>query len=280
MNKLTIFTAYNTTKKQLSGAGIEDFALEARYIMRHITGYDNTKIMANYMEELTPLQQTVLKNMVSRRMSGYPLQYILGVWQFYGLDFYVGEGVLVPRPDTETLVRRALEFLEGKPNAKILDLCAGSGCIGIAVAKNSGVKGVAVEKYQKAYSYLEKNIKRHSVDLTPVLADVLEYKTNDKFDLIVANPPYISEDELALMNKETSFEPREALFAEDNGLFFYKKIAALYKEKLTAGGMLAVEIGFSQAEAVKQIFKENGYTDIGVDCDYSGNQRVVFCTVK
>lgn len=280
MNKLTIFTAYNTTKKQLASAGIEDFALEARYIMRHITGYDNAKIMANYMEELTPLQQTVLKNMVTRRMSGYPLQYILGVWQFYGLDFYVGEGVLVPRPDTETLVRRSVEFLKDKPAAKILDLCAGSGCVGIAIAKNSGAKGVAVEKYEEAYTFLEKNIKRHSVEITPVLADILEFKTNDKFDLIVANPPYISEEELSLMNKETSFEPREALFAEDVGLFYYEKIAALYKDNLLPGGMLAVEIGFSQAEAVKEIFIRNGYTDIGVDSDYSGNQRVVFGTVK
>lgn len=280
MNKLTIFSAYNSTKKQLNSAGIEDYALEARYIMRHITGYDNTKIMANYMEELTPLQQTVLKNMVTRRMSGYPLQYILGVWQFYGLDFFVGEGVLVPRADTETLVRRALGFLENRPDAKMLDLCAGSGCVGIAVAKNSGVKGVAVEKYETAYAYLEKNIKRHSVPLTPVLADILNYETTDKFDLIVANPPYISEEELSLMNRETSFEPREALFAEDDGLFFYKKIAALYKEKLLPGGMLAVEIGFSQAEAVTEIFKENGFVNIAVDNDYSGNQRVVFGTVK
>ena len=280
MSKQTIFFAYNNTKKQLNSAGIPDYALEARYIIRHITGYDNAKIMANYMEELTPLQQTVLKNMVSRRMSGYPLQYILGVWQFYGLDFFVGEGVLVPRSDTETLVRRGLDFLENKPNAKILDLCAGSGCIGITIAKNSGVKGVAVEKYEAAFNFLEKNIKRHSVALTPVLADILEYETNDKFDLIVANPPYISEDELSLMNKETTFEPREALFAEEDGLFYYKKIAALYKDKLLPGGMLAVEIGFNQADAVVEIFKENGFVNIAVDNDYSGNQRVVFGTLN
>ena len=187
---------------------------------------------------------------------------------------------MVPRPDTETLVETALGFLKDKKGAKVLDLCAGSGCIGIAIAKNSDVTGVAVEKFPEAYAFLEKNIKRHSATVTPVLADILEFETTDKFDLIVANPPYISQDELSLMNKETSFEPREALFAEENGLFFYKKIAALYKDKLCAGGMLAVEIGFNQADSVKQIFTDNGFINVDSKCDYSGNQRVVFGTVK
>ncbi len=280
MNKLTIFSAYNQTKKLLNAAEIEDYALEARHIIRHVTGYDNAKILTNYTDELTPLQQTVLNNIIARRCSHYPLQYILGVWQFYGIDFIVGEGVLIPRADTETLVDKSLEFLKDKKSAKVLDLCSGSGCIAVALAKNSDCSVTALEKYERAFSYLEKNIKKHSVDATPVLADIFKYKPTEKYDLIVSNPPYISENELALMNKETSFEPKNALFAEDNGLIFYKHIIKNYKSSLNSGGMLALEIGFNQSEAVKELFFENGYLGIGSLQDYSGNQRVVFGTVN
>ena len=280
MNKLTIFSAYNQTKKLLMAAGIEDYALEARYIIRHITGYDNAKILTNYTDELTPLQQTVLNNIINRRCSHYPLQYILGVWQFYGLNFYVGEGVLIPRADTETLIDVSLDFLKEKPTASVLDLCSGSGCIAITLAKNSDCTVTAVEKYETAFGFLEKNIKKHSANVIPVLADIFEYKADKKYDLIVSNPPYISGDELDDMNKETSFEPKEALFAQEDGLVFYKHIIKNYKDCLNSGGMLALEIGFRQAAEVKKLFQKNGYLGIAVKEDYSGNQRVVFGTVN
>ncbi len=280
MNKLTIFSAYNQTKKLLKAAEIEDYGSEARYIIRNVTGYDNAKILTNYSDELSPLQQTVLNNMVNRRCTRYPLQYILGVWQFYGLDFLVGEGVLIPRSDTEALVDVALEHLKGKDTAQVLDLCSGSGCIAIAIAKNSNTSVTAVEKYDAAFEYLEKNIKKHAVNSQAVKADVFDYTPTNKFDLIVSNPPYISEDELALMNKETSFEPKSALFAEDDGLVFYKKIIKDYKQFLKSGGMLAVEIGFRQGDEVKSLFAQNGYENISIREDYGGNQRVVFGTVK
>lgn len=280
MNKLTIFSAYNQTKKLLKSAGIEDYALEARYIIRHITGYDNAKILTNYTDELTPLQHTVLNNIIHRRCTRYPLQYILGMWQFYGLDFLVGEGVLIPRADTETLVDVSLEFLKEKPSANVLDLCSGSGCIAISLAKNCNCSVTAVENQEKAFTFLEKNIEKHSANVKPVLADVFEYTPIEKFDLIVSNPPYISEDELYLMNKEALFEPKSALFAKDDGLAFYKHIIKNYKNVLNPGGMLALEIGFNQADAVKMLFRENGYLDIGCQEDYSGNQRVVFGTVN
>ncbi len=162
----------------------------------------------------------------------------------------------------------------------MLDLCSGSGCIAVALAKNSGCSVSALEKHEKAFSYLEKNIKKHSVNVNPILADVFEFKPQEKYDLIVSNPPYISENELLLMNKETSFEPKSALFAEEDGLIFYKHIIKNYKPFLNSGGMLAVEMGFNQAAAVKAIFAENGYLNIDSLCDYSGNQRVVFGTVN
>ncbi len=280
MSKLTIFTAYNQTKKVLKAAGIEDYACDARYIMRYVTGLDNAQILSNYTKELTPLQQTVLNNIVNRRATRYPLQYILGVWQFYGLDFIVGEGVLIPRSDTETLVDVALECLKNKTDASVLDLCAGSGCIGIAIAKNSGAAVTCVEKHGEAFGFLEKNCKKHGGCAAAVQADVFEFSPSEKFDLIVSNPPYISEQELSLMNKETQFEPKNALFAGDDGLEFYKKIIRDYKCHLKSGGMLILEIGFSQGDAVKALMAENGYLNISCREDYGGNERVVFGTVN
>ena len=279
MTKHTIFTAYNQTKKILKAAGIEDYSCDARYILRHVTGLSNAQILTKYNEELTPLQQTVLNNMVNRRAKRYPLQYILGVWQFYGLDFLVGEGVLVPRADTEVLVETCLELLEDKPSKKVLDLCAGSGCIGIAIAKNSDSDVICLEKYDEAYEYLQKNAKKHENCVKTVKADVFTFNTEEKFDLIVSNPPYISEEELALMNKETEFEPREALFAEENGLIFYKKIIRDYKQFLNHGGILAFEIGFSLGVAVKALMLEAGYKNVTCRNDFGGNERVVFGTV-
>ncbi len=279
MNKKTIFSSYNNTKKLLKAAGIENFALESRYIIRHVTGYDNAKILTNYNDELTPLQQTVLNSIVNRRASRYPLQYLLGVWQFYGLDFFVGEGVLIPRSDTEALIDVCLEHLKEKENAAVLDLCSGSGCIAVSIAKNSNSKVFALEKYEKAFEFLKKNIKRHNAKVTPILADVFEYETKEKFDLIVSNPPYIPKEELEFMNKETEFEPKEALFSE-NGTAFYEFIAKNYKKNLKKGGMLAFEIGFNQEKRVRAILEKNGYINISAREDLGGNQRVVFGTVN
>ncbi|MBR5923642.1 MAG: peptide chain release factor N(5)-glutamine methyltransferase, partial [Clostridia bacterium] len=123
--KTTIFKAYNETKERLAGAGIEDFGFEARVIMRHVTGFDNKKIMLNYNAELTALQTDRLNDIVTRRSARYPLQYILGEWSFYGRTFKVGDGVLIPRADTETAVEAALDLIKDKPSPDIADLCAG-----------------------------------------------------------------------------------------------------------------------------------------------------------
>lgn len=279
MNKETIFSAYNRTKKALNEAGIENYGGEARFIIRYVTGYDNAKILTNYNDELTPVQQTILNGIIAERITHYPLQYILGIWQFYSLDFFVGEGVLIPRSDTEILVDKCLDFLKDKKKARVLDLCAGSGCIAVCIAKNSDASLIAAEKYEKAYGYLLKNIKRHNADVTPILADIFDYETEEKFDLIVSNPPYISADEIDLMNKETEFEPKEALFSEDSTAF-YEFISKNYKKNLKKGGMLAFEIGFLQGEKVKNFMIENGYENVTVLKDYDGNDRVVFGTVN
>lgn len=280
MNRLTIFAAWNQAKKELKNAGIDSYSFEARQIIRHITGLDNAAIMAKYNEQLSPLQQTMYNDVLRRRASHYPLQYLLGEWSFYGLDFYVGEGVLIPRADTETLVDAALDFLKERTSADVIDLCSGSGCIAVAVAKNSSATVDALEKYDVPFSYLQRNIKRNGASVTPIKEDVFAFIPDKKYDLVLSNPPYVSADEMDIIDTETSHEPDTALYGGEDGLSFYRFLAENWKKYIKTGGMLMFEVGFRQADAVSEIMRAAGFTDIGTREDAGGIQRVVFGTVK
>ena len=249
---MTIFEAYNNTKKRLAAAGIEDSVFEAKAIIRHITGLSNNEILTNYMNNLTEFQENNLTAIMRQREIRYPLQYILGNWGFYKYKFKVGVGVLIPRNDTEILVETASEFLKDKKNPQVLDLCAGSGCIGISLAKDyPDAAVVMVEKFEEAARYIKQNIELNEAYNTLLLmGDVLEGAGSGEYDLIVSNPPYIPKTELSLMNEETKFEPETALLCEGDGLKFYRVIAEKYKASLKNGGMLAFEVGFSQAQSV------------------------------
>ncbi len=277
---MTIFTAYNDAKKALKSAGIESANFEAKQIIKYVTGYSNSEILSLYNSKLTPLQLTAYSSILNRRLSRYPLQYILGEWSFYGLDFCVGEGVLVPRADTEILVDKSLEFLKEKNNPDVLDLCSGSGCIAIAIAKNKECAVTALEKYDAAYKYLEKNTEKNNANVTAVLGDVFTFTPDKKYDLIVSNPPYVSALGMEIIDEETAHEPDSALYGGEDGLIFYRCIAERYKKHLKAGGMLAFEVGFDAADTVREILKMNGFINIGTQNDYGGIQRVVFGTVE
>ncbi len=278
---MTIFECYNQTKKMLKAAGVPDEVFEAKQLIKFITKMNNAEILANYTASLDKVQEALWTVTVKQRCTRYPLQYILGEWDFYGMPFYVGEGCLAPRADTEVLVSTANEWLIRKPDAKVLDLCAGSGCIGVTVAKKNPKASVTlVEKYDVPYTYLNRNIKRHETEnATAVLADIFTYQPNEKFDLILSNPPYISSEEMSLLNEEAKMEPTTALFGGEDGLDFYRHILKEYKQYLNQGGALMVEIGFSQGEAVKELFTQNGFINVQIKNDYQDNQRVVFGTL-
>lgn len=279
---MTIFEAYNNTKKRLAAAGIEDSVFEAKAIIRHITGLSNTEILTSYMNELTEFQENNLTAIMRQREIRYPLQYIIGTWGFYKYKFKVGVGVLIPRSDTEVLVEAASEFLKDKENPQILDLCAGSGCIGISLAKDYPDSAVVmVEKFDEAIRYIDQNVKLNEAYNTLLIkGDVLEGDGKEnKYDLIVSNPPYIPESEISLMNAETKFEPETALLSEGDGLKFYREIAHIYKASLKDGGMLAFEVGYKQADSVCEILNQNGYKDVKAVKDYNGINRVV-CAIK
>lgn len=277
---MTIFSAYNDTKNRLREAGIEPYVFEAKQIIRFVTKYSNAQIMEKYMEELDPLKEQFLKSVVAGRVKRIPLQYLLGEWSFFGYDFFVGKGVLCPRPDTETLVEVALDLVGNAP-AKIADLCAGTGCVGISVAKEKPITLVtAVEKYDAAYDYLTKNIEKNGAEnVIAVKGDIETYETNEKFDLILSNPPYISRDEMATIDEETKNEPETALFGGEDGLDFYKIILNKWLPRLNDGGSLAVEVGAGMAEKVKELFIAAGLKNVKTREDINEIERVVYGTL-
>lgn len=277
---MTIFSAYNDTKNKLREAGIEPYVFEAKQIIRFVTKYSNAQILEKYMEPLDPIKEQFLKSVVAGRVKRIPLQYLLGEWSFFGYDFFVGKGVLCPRPDTETLVEVALDLVGNAP-AKIADLCAGSGCVGISVAKEKPITLVtAVEKYDAAYDFLTRNIEKNGAEnVIAVKADIETYETNEKFDLILSNPPYISREEMSTIDEETKNEPETALFGGEDGLDFYKIILDKWLPRLNEGGSLAVEVGAGMAERVKELFIAAGLKNVKTREDINEIERVVYGTL-
>lgn len=275
---MTIFEAYNNTKKKLQAAGIEDYVFEAKEIIKHITGFNASQILTLYSKKLTEFEENNLTAILRQREIRYPLQYIFTKWDFYGRSFYVGPGVLVPRADTETVIDVCKEFLNGKDSMRILDLCAGSGCIGITLAKEfSTAEVLMIEKYAEAISYAEKNINSNSADNAKISSGDIFLKSGaeEKYDLIVSNPPYIPENEMSITSPETKFEPETALIAKDGGMEFYKAIIENYTDSLRAGGMLCFEVGVSGAKTVVPLLEKAGYRDIKVKKDLGGIDRAV-----
>ena len=280
---MTIFEAYNKTKKELAAAGIEDYVFEAKQILRHITGFSNVQIISNPHKKLSLFEENNLTAIIKQRLIRYPLQYIIGEWGFYGGNFKVGPGVLVPRADTETLIDIALEFLKDREKSQVCDLCTGSGCIGITVAREKSDSFVtAVEKYEEALRYARENAKLNGTEnIEFISGDVFEGAGAEKqYDLILSNPPYIPPEEMKEISPEAKFEPETALLGGEDGLDFYRAIIKGYKASLVDGGMMAFEVGMGEAEAVAELMKNQGFCDIGTRQDAAGIERVVFGTVN
>lgn len=278
---MTIFEAYNDCKIQLQAAGIEDYVFESKQIIKHVTGYTNAQILTKYTQPLNQFQQNNLTAIIKQRLIRYPLQYIIGKWNFFGREFFVGPGVLIPRSDTETLIDVCLEALKGKESPKVLDLCAGTGCIGITVKGEYPSADVTlVEKYEEALNFTVKNALHNGTDVKIVKGDVLKTEgAEGLYDLIVSNPPYITEADMKTLQPEVKFEPETALCGGDDGLMFYRHIAKEYKKHLAQNGVLAFEVGINEAEEVAEIMMQNGFRNVNCRKDYCEIDRVVFGTV-
>ncbi len=279
----TIFEAYNETKKRLKAAGIEDAVFEAKQIIKHITGLNNAQILSAYTSLLTEYQQNLLTAVTHQREAHYPLQYIFGEWGFFGREFEVGVGVLIPRADTEPLVEKALALIRDIKNPDVLDLCAGSGCIGVSVAaERSDARVTLIEKYELAAGFCACNIARHrTTNATLKMGDVLSGDgSENKYDLIVSNPPYITDDEMQVLQPEVTFEPPTALAGGSDGLTFYRAIVENYKGSLNAGGIMMFEVGATQSAQVAEIMTAAGFKHIDFVLDAAGIRRVVFGTAE
>lgn len=262
---------------RLIAAGCEDGGFDARCLLEDIG-----ELPRGSMPDETPLsaqQVADLTQALTQREAGRPLQYILGEWEFLTLILKVGEGVLIPRPDTELLCELAADRLAGTDAPRVLDLCAGSGCVGLGVASlYPPARVTAVELSEAALPYLRANVACYPrLAVTVRQADVLtDWDTfADGWDAILSNPPYIPTADLPGLMREVQHEPKIALDGSADGLAFYRVIAGNWCKKLRDGGFCAVEVGFDQAQAVAALFAGAGLKNIEIHPDLAGIPRVV-----
>lgn len=275
---MTVRDYYINAKNLLQKSGIEDFAYDARLILENVLSIGHNEWLISLNKNISKEKLALLDEKLEKRQNRYPLQYILGEWNFYKYSFKVGEGVLIPRSDTEILVEKCCEYLKTVKQPKVLDLCAGSGCIGISIAKDFPQSAVfAVEKFYSALKYLNKNIEHNNAtNVTVIKGDVLLGDASDGvYNLIVSNPPYIPPCEMEIISPETRFEPKTALLGGEDGMLFYKAIVKEYKNSLTKGGMLAFEVGINEDRKVAEILKTADFKNITVTKDFNGINRVV-----
>lgn len=251
---------------------------EARILLAHVMNCDEMSLRLAPMGEVNSRQAEAFAALCGRRAAGEPLQYLLGRWEFFGLPFAVGPGVLIPRPETELLVETALEKLQGKAAPAVADLCSGSGCIAVAVAKNLPDAAVtAVELSDLALGYLRQNVAANAAKVEVVQGSVLDagLLAGRSFDMILSNPPYISDAEMADLQPEVKREPEMALWGGSDGLTFYSALPAICYPLLKKGGWLAFEIGYTQQQAVEDFLAAAGYRNIVCQKDLAGLPRVV-----
>ncbi|MCC8192747.1 MAG: peptide chain release factor N(5)-glutamine methyltransferase [Ruminococcus sp.] len=232
-------------------------------------------------KELSESQLQILNELMRRRMDHEPLQYIIGEWDFFDKTFKVGEGVLIPRPDTETLVEKCIaDNSEGK-GLTLIDLCAGSGCIGLTLEGRLDLSELyMVEKSKSAYEYLSQNASDFGSSAKLILGDAFDKKIIDSLpqaDIITCNPPYLNVSDMTpgVLQAEVAYEPFEALYGGEDGLEYYRLIARLYKKKLKETGKLYLEIGIGQEAEVMRILIQNGFTNVRKIKDYGQIYRVI-----
>lgn len=257
-------------------------SLLARNLLCYVSGKSHEQIIADRERYASQEICDAMENAVQRVLMGEPLAYVLGEWSFYGMPLFVDKNVLIPRDDTCAVTQLAIKrglFLEQDP--RILDLCTGSGCIGLAVA--SRVKDARVtlaDISREALAVAKKNISRSklSARVSCVQADVMEPASSflGKFDMIVSNPPYITTEEMdALPDSVKNFEPKLALHGGRDGLDFYRAIAKNYTDALKPGGYLCLEFGMGQGDAVSEILEKSGYTVLERVQDYNDRERAL-----
>lgn len=279
---MTLREAYNRCRAGLAENGFDSPELEAMALVDKAVGCDRLRLISHGNDELSDSEAALVEELLQRRLAHVPLQYITGSWSFCGFEFSVGEGVLIPRDDTEVVVGLCLDFLRSKPSARAVDLCAGSGAISVALSKLGNAEVTAVELSEEAFKFLLKNIKINDAQVTPLNDDIFTCHSrfaDQSLDLIVSNPPYIRREELESLQEEVRFEPRLALDGGESGYDFYEAIIRDWSGKLRHGGALAFELGEGQAQRVSELMRQKGFSDIRIENDLGGIQRAIIGTM-
>lgn len=273
---------YLDIRRTLKESGVEQAQLEAMELMCAALGKRREEVLRDLSLYAGEHMTQQVYGLLQRRLAGEPIAYIVGEWEFYGLTLTVNPDVLIPRPDTELLVERGILAVRDLPQARVLDLCTGSGCVGLALAYNCPQAQVVLADWsEKALEVARQNLLRcqFTDQVALVQANALEDPARElgDFDLILCNPPYIPrrvvEEELDLSVR--GYEPHMALDGGEDGLDFYRAITLHWKWALRSGGKLAFEIGYDQSQAVEQLMRERGFVQVRSFRDPGGHWRVV-----
>ena len=278
---------YLEGRRRLREAGFAEYALEARRLLALAAGYADSELVARLPMYVGPGVEERMEGYLERRLRGEPAAYICGSWDFYGLPMVVSENVLIPRMDTEVLVDTALRFLRaGRPDAHILDLCCGSGCIGCALAtRMPSARVVLGDISPEALSVARKNVALHKLRARCVCLDADAFSPPpirmEGYDMLVSNPPYIPAGEIPTLDPSVrDWEPIMALDGGEDGLDFYRAILKNWKSVLRDGGTVIFEVGEGQADPVRALMEEAGFDRTGAVKDTAGTERVVFAQKK
>jgi len=282
---ITYSNLYLDVRQQLRRAGVEAATLEARELVCFGTGKTRDELTRDGGLYASPELEKRVRDLVIRHLEGEPVAYLIGEWEFYGLPLDISPDVLIPRPDTEVLVEQALEYIKPLGECRVLDLCAGSGCIGLAVASQAPQARVVLGEYSdSALRICRQNIRRNALSgrVVPMPVDAREKpdKTLGEFHCIVSNPPYIPRADIEELDDSVKeYEPHLALDGGEDGLDFYRDISAKWKDALVPGGRLYFEVGIGQADDVLRIMRAQGFGDIQIIKDLHDIPRVVFGTL-
>lgn len=279
-------TTYNNlfldARRRLKAADVDAAQLEARELVCYAAGKSREQFYRDLPLYVSAEVESKLETLMARRLAGEPVAYLIGEWEFYGLPLDISRDVLIPRMDTEVLAEQAILLTRAAgPEARVLDLCAGSGCVGLAIAANvTQCRVVLADLSEEALKICRQNIRRNDLNarVTCVQADARQRPSPVlwDFDVIACNPPYIpSGDIFSLDVSVRDYEPHTALDGGADGLDFYRDIAAMWSPALRLGGSILFEVGIGQASAVERILAEQGYENIESFQDTAGIWRVV-----
>ncbi len=273
---MTIREAIVRAAEMLEAASVPDPRIDAELMLSHVTGLDRMALRLGMANELTKEQEQRMASLLLSRAKRQPLQYLTGEQYFYGLRFEVNESVLIPRPETEELCQWGISFLQRMEKPQALDLCTGSGAIAVTLQQQCPTAQVtASDLSEKALATARRNAAQNGVQVRFLQGDLWEAVEGMAFDLILSNPPYIPSADCELLQAEVMHEPRMALDGGQDGLDFYRRIARGAADHLRPGGMIAVELGIGEAQAVAKLFEEAGLTDVEIRKDIDGIQRMV-----